>query len=107
MAKGNAAKFLEGTVIGVALGVAAGMFLNSKKGKEMEKGIADIMADFYKSVSPKIKKIEKMGEKEYKMFMKAAAEKYVETKKVPEDMAKELIKNVQQSWKHLSKHLGK
>jgi gas vesicle protein len=104
---GGAGRFLEGTVIGVALGVAASVFFNSKKGKEIEKDAEHMMADFYKSVSPKIKKIKKMGEKEYKMFMKEAAEKYIKAKKVPEDMAKDFIRNAEQTWKHFSKHLGK
>ena len=107
MAKGNAVKFLEGAVAGVALGVAASMFLASKKGKEITGDVADVMADFYKSVSSKVKKIEKMGEKEYKAFMKNAAEQYVKTKKISGDMAKQLVKNAEQSWKHFSKHLGK
>ena len=105
MAKGNTAKFLEGTVAGIALGVAASMFLNSKKGKEVKNNIEEITADFYKYISSKIKKVEKMGEKEYKMFMKDAALQYAKVKKIPEDMAKQLIVNVQQSWKHFSKHL--
>lgn len=107
MAKGNTLKFLEGAVAGVALGVAASMFLNSKKGKALKKDIADVTADFYKFISPKIKKIEKMGEKEYKEFMKNSAEQYAKSKKISEDMAKQLIKYTQQSWKHFSKHLGK
>ena len=100
-------KFLEGAVAGVALGVAASMLLASKKGKELENNITDIMADFYKSISPQVKKIQKMGEKEYKSFMKNAAEQYVEAKKISGDMAKQLVKEAQQSWKHFSKHLGK
>ena len=48
-----------------------------------------------------------MGEKEYKLFMKGAAEQYAKTKKVSEKMAKELVKEAQSSWKHFSKHLGK
>ena len=107
MAKGNATKFLEGAVAGIALGVAASMFLASKKGKELKNDIADVTADFYKYISPKVKKIEKMGEKEYKEFMKNAAGQYAKTKKISEDMAKNLIKDAQQSWKHFSKHLGK
>ena len=55
----------------------------------------------------KVKKIEKMGEKEYKEFMKNAAEQYAKSKKMSEDMAKQLVKDAQQSWKHFSKHLGK
>lgn len=109
--KGNAVKFLEGAVAGVALGVAASMLLATKKGKEVQKdvvgSIEDITADFYKSVSSKVKKIGKMGEKEYKEFMKNAAEQYAKTKKLSEDMAKDLVKDAQQSWKHFSKHLGK
>jgi len=111
MAKGNTAKFLEGAVAGIALGVAASMFLSSKKGKEVQKevvsSIESVMADFYKYVSPKVKKIEKMGEKEYKEFMKNAAGQYAKAKKLSEDMAKQLIKESQQSWKHFSKHLEK
>jgi len=100
MAKGNTVKFLEGAVAGVALGVAASMFLASKKGKELKEDIADVTADFYKSISPEIKKIKKLGEKEYKVFMRNAAKQYVGTKKISEDMAKQLIKEAQQSWKH-------
>ena len=107
MAKGNTTKFLEGAVAGLALGVVASMFLATKKGKALKNDIADITADFYKYISPKVKKIEKMGEKEYKEFMKSAAEQYAKTKKISEGMAKQLIKDAQQSWKQFSKHLEK
>ena len=111
MPKGNTVKFLEGAVAGLALGVAASMLLATKKGKEVQKevvaGVEDIAADFYKYVSPKVKKLGKMGEKEYKEFMKASAEQYAKTKKISEDIAKDLVKDAQQSWKHFSKHLGK
>ena len=106
MAKGNALKFVEGAAAGLALGVAASMFLASKKGKALKNDITDVTADFYKYISPKVKKIEKMGEKEYKEFMKASAGQYAKTKKISEDMAKDLVKDAQQSWKHFSKHLG-
>lgn len=107
MAKGNTVKFLEGAVAGVALGVAASMFLSSKKGKELKEDMTGIMADFYKSVAHKVKKIKKMSEKEYKLFMKDAALQYIKTKKISENMAKQLIKNAEQSWKHFSGHFGK
>ena len=48
-----------------------------------------------------------MGEKEYKEFMKNSAEQYAKTKKISEKMAKELVKEAQQTWSHLSKHIGK
>jgi len=105
MAKNNASKFLQGAVAGIALGVAGSMFLSSKKGQELKDNVEDLTADFYKKVSPKLKKIKKLGEKEYKMFMKGAAEQYSKTKKISEEMATQLIKDAQQSWKHFSKHL--
>jgi len=107
MAQNNTVKILEGAVAGLVLGVAATMFLSSKKGKALGKGIADVSADFYRYISPKIKKIEKMGEKEYKLFMKGAAEQYIKTKKISGAVAKDLVKDAQLSWKHFSKHLGK
>jgi len=103
----NGVKFLEGTVAGLALGVAASMFLASKKGKELKNDIADTSADFYKYISPKLKKVQKLGEKEYKVFMKSAAEQYSKTKKISEDTASQLIKEAQQSWNHFSRHLAK
>ncbi len=106
MAKENTVKFLEGAVAGIALGVAASMFLSSKKGKEFKKNIASVTADFYKYISPKLKKIGKMGEREYKEFMKNAVEQYSKAKKISEGMAKDLVKDAQQSWNHFSKHLG-
>jgi gas vesicle protein len=108
MAKNNnTIKILEGAVAGLVLGVAATMFISSKKGKALGKGIADVTADFYKYISPKIKKIEKMGEKEYKSFMKGTAEQYIKTRKISGVIGKDLIKDAQLSWKHFSKHLSK
>jgi len=107
MAKGNTFKFLEGTVVGIALGVAASVYLALKKGKISKEDIADVTADFFKYIYPKLKKIKKMGEKEYKLFMKNAAKQYIKTKKISADKAKQLIKETQQSWKHFSSHLGK
>ena len=45
----------------MALGVATTMFLSSKKGKEVTADAKDMMADFYKHISPKIKKMKKWG----------------------------------------------
>ena len=107
MAKKNngAIKMLEGAIAGLALGVAASMFMASKKGKELKNNIADVSADFYKYISPKIKKAQKMGEKEYKEFMKNSVAQYAKAKKISEKMAKDLVKEAQSTWKHISKHL--
>ena len=97
-------KFLEGAAAGLALGVAASLFLTSKKGKELRKDVKEKMADFYKYIAPKVKKMKQMGEKEYKEFMKGAALQYGKAKKLSADMTGELVKEAQKTWKHFSKH---
>ena len=106
MAKGNALKFIEGAAAGVTLGVAAALFLNSKAGKKITNDLRDHMADFYKYIAPKVKKMQKMGQAEYKAFMKSSAEQYVKARKITGDTAQDLIKEAQKSWHHFSKHLG-
>ncbi len=103
--KGSGTKILEGTIAGLALGVAATLFMSSKKGKELRNNIADVSADFYKYISPKLKKAQKMGEKQYKEFMKNSVAQYAKAKKLTESMTKELVKEAQQTWKHISKHI--
>ncbi len=105
MAKGNTKKFLEGAAAGLALGVAATIFLSSKKGKELRKDVKEKIADFYKYIAPKVKKMGKMGEQEYKTFMKNAVAQYVKAKKISKGVAKELMQETQKSWHHFSKHL--
>lgn len=107
MADKKSFKFLQGAVVGAILGAAAGMFMNSKKGQQVVEDAKDIMADFYKSVSPKLKKMKKITEAEYKEFMKTAAEKYSKAKQISEEKTSELIGEAQKSWNHFYKHFGK
>jgi len=95
---------LQGAAIGMALGVAAGLFLNSKKGKQLREDAKERMADFYNYVTPKIKKIGQMTEREYKEFMKQAAMQYGKAKKLSGDMIQELADEAQHSWKQIAKH---
>lgn len=100
-------KVLTGVAAGIALGIAANIFLKSKTGKKVKAGVKDITADFYQYISPRIKKIGAMGQKEYSEFMKKAAHEYGKAKKISEAAIKDLVKEAQGSWKHFSKHLGK
>jgi gas vesicle protein len=102
MAK-DTSKVIAGAVAGIALGVAAGLFLQSKKGKKMRKDAENYVADFYKYISPKLKKIEKMGKEEYQEFMDGALEQYAKAKKISGPMIKELKATVQKSWSHFAK----
>ena len=105
MTKGNTLKFLEGAAVGVALAVAADIFLSSKKGKALKNDVSALLAGFYKSISPEIKKMGKIGEREYKAFVKNAADQYAKAKNMPTDIAVWLVKKAQKSWKEFSKNL--
>ena len=102
--KKNSIKFLEGAVVGLALGVAATLFMKSKTGKALGKNIKDATADFYKYAAPKIKKLGKITEKEYKEFMKKMAEEYSKARKISKEKTKELIQNAQKTWSHFIKN---
>ncbi|AKM84362.1 TPA: hypothetical protein DCZ46_03375 [Candidatus Campbellbacteria bacterium] len=97
-------KVMEGALAGAVLGVAAGLFITSKKGKEVQKDVKKHIADFYKSVSPKIKKVKKMTEEDFKKFMEESVVKYGKAKKMTEEEVKDLSKEVKAGWKHLAKH---
>ena len=106
MAKINKLQILEGAVAGVAMGVAAAMFLTSKTGKKVTQDVKDYLADFYHYIAPKVKKMENMGEAEYHAFMKDAVEKFGKARKMSGEKIAELAGEVKKSWKHFSKHLG-
>jgi len=106
MEKNNSSvKFLEGAVVGLVLGVAANMFLSSKTGKKMKEDIKESMADFYKYIAPKIEKIKKMSEGEYKEFMKTAVIQYGKAKKLSQEKIKQIMQEAQKSWDNFSEKL--
>ncbi len=102
---GGALKFLEGAAVGLALGIAGAVFLSSKTGQKLQKDVKDNLADFYKYISPKLKKMGKMAKKDYEEFMKQAVVQYGKARKMSEGATEELMDKVKESWKHLSKHL--
>lgn len=103
--KKKSSKFLSGALVGATLAVAAGIFSSSEKGQELKKEVKDKMADFYKTVAPKIKKAKAMGEKEYKAFMEKALADYNKDGKFDAEDLKHLARQAHASWKHLKKHL--
>ncbi len=101
----KSSKFLNGALIGAALGVAAGIFAESKTGKEVRGEVKAKLADFYKTVAPKLKNAKEMGEKEYKIFINKALADYNKTGKFDAEDLRKMAKEAHASWKHLKKHL--
>jgi gas vesicle protein len=105
--KVNKVSLLEGAIIGTALGVAAGLFLGSKKGKQLQKDIKEKTAEFYAYIAPKIRKMKRMGEKEYAAFIENAAKNYSKAKKFSIAETKVLIAEGKKAWRHLKRHAAK
>jgi len=105
MIKKKSSKFLSGALIGATLAVAVGIFANSKKGKELKKEVKDKMAEFYATITPKLKKMKEVGEKEYKAFINKALADYNKDGKFDKEDLKKLAKEAHASWKHLKKNL--
>lgn len=96
---------LAGGLIGAALGVGAGLLAESNLGKQLGKEGKHLSADFYRYMSPQIKKVKEVGEAEYKEFVEKAIERYSKDKKLSKTEAQHLAKDAQASWKHLKKNL--
>jgi len=104
--KGVKYGWLEGGLVGAALGVGAGLLVESKAGQRLGVEIKHVSTDFYKKyMIPNIKKVEKIGEAEYKRIVAEEMKRYSKDKKLSETEVKRLTKEVLASWKHLKSNL--
>lgn len=97
--------WLSGALVGAALGVAAGMLADSKLGKKLGKKTKVASADFYRYITPKLKRAKRLGEAEYKIFVREAMMRYAKDRKLSGQEAKRLTREVQATWKHLKRNL--
>jgi gas vesicle protein len=102
----EAIKFFAGMATGAALTVAARKFMYTRTGRVMRQNLREIKADFYKSVSPKLKEMKYASEEDYKEFIRDAAEKYAKIKKISSDMTRRLVNETQNSWDYFSEYFN-
>ena len=95
---------MGGALIGAALGIAAGLFMQSKKGKKLQGNIKEKTAEFYAYLAPKLKNMKQIGEKEFSEFIETAAKDYAKVKKITLEEMKILITDAKSTWAHLKKH---
>ena len=98
---GNKSKFVEGALIGAVIGAAAGMLLAPKSGKKLQKDLERLSADFFKALAPRLKKIKKVGEKEYRALVQSAVNRFAVAKKLTKKETDELLRRAQGYWKNI------
>ncbi len=104
-AKGSdAAKVLSGALVGAALATAATLLLTPQSGKRLRQDIKQKSSDFYKSIAPRLKQIQKLGEKEYKIFVHNAAQSYSKAKKLSDKETKALVAEAHKTWQYVAKN---
>ncbi len=96
---------IKGGLLGTVLAVAAGLFLISKPGKKFRHDVKHHVAKFYKHLSPQLKKIRQMGEREFKDFVKGALKTYSAAHKLTRAEEKAIGQEIQKTWKQLKKHV--
>ncbi len=105
MKKNKGGKLLEGALVGAVLGVAAGMLLAPKSGKKMRKDIKEISGDFYRYITPQVKRMKRMGEAQYNALMAKGLKNYAKAKRLSSAEEKAIKMEAKRSWRHIKKHL--
>jgi gas vesicle protein len=103
--RGAGGKIFTGALAGAAIGVAAALFLTSQTGKKLRKNLSARAADFYKYISPQLRKLRRMSQEEYEAFIDEAVKRYGKLKKLsgPEILA--LAREAKKVWGQLAKYL--
>ena len=97
---------LGGALIGAALGVAAGMLLAPASGKKFRSDMGKRSAAFYAHLAPRLKKAKRMGEREYRVFVKEAARNYSKARRLSAHEERAIVAHAHKSWRHLKRHLS-
>lgn len=104
MAKKQSNKFLSGAVVGAVLGVVSGILLAPQAGKKTRDEISEKSGQFYKYIAPTVKKMGKMGKKEYENIVEDMAKIYGKARKMSAPEVKGLVNSAKKHWSDLSSH---
>lgn len=96
-------KIAQAAAIGTAVGVAIGMLLAPKKGKELRKDLKELPAKIRKEVSEKAGKIKDLTQKHYEKLIDTVAGFYKKAKKVKKADLEKIVKELKKSWKAVSR----
>ena len=98
-------KILEGTLVGVALGVAAGVLLAPNSGKKTREYLKNLSGDFYNYITPKIKKLKKISEAEYNLLVAKGMKRYAKAKLLSLPEQKVILGEAKSFWEQIKRHI--
>ena len=95
-------KILAGTAAGMALGVAAGKYLESEEGKKKKEEIKKKLNEFYSYAEDRIKEMRSRGREKYLEEVSLAAAEYGKIKELTEEEVEALIDKTMTLWDKFS-----
>lgn len=91
-------KFLMGVAVGTGMTIAAKNYMETEKGKKVAEDTKNMLNDFYKYASSKIKMIKDMSTSKYSQAIRGAAEEYGKMKQLSNEMVEELVRKTLVMW---------
>lgn len=92
-------------LVGLAAGVATGLFLKSEKGEEMTEDAKKQMRDIQKQLTKKFKGLKKVTKETYEEMVDDLVSQYGETKDLAEEQLKKMKQNLLDQWEHVREQL--
>jgi len=94
-----------GLMIGTAIGVAAGLFVQTKKGKELMKNVEKKTAVLQKKLMKELKNAENITKSKYEDLVDKVMAYYVKTKDISKKEVPEIKKFMMKKWSSIEKQL--
>ncbi len=94
-----------GVAIGAIIGVAAGLFVQSKKGKEMMKDVEKKAMALQGKLMKELKNAENLTKEKYEVLVDKVTDYYVTSKDITKKEVPEVKKYLMKKWKLIEKQL--
>jgi gas vesicle protein len=103
--KSNSTVMGAGLVVGAVLGVAAGLFLQSKKGKDMAKDLEKKTTALQTKITKELGKVTDMTKEKYEEVVDSIMDYYVKSKDIAKTEVPEIRAFLMKRWSHIEKTL--
>jgi gas vesicle protein len=98
--------FKAGVLAGAVFGIAAGIFMSSKQGKQLAKQLKSQTAEIQGRIVKELKKSKKMSEENYGKAIDSVLGYYAKSRKIAAKEVPELRKYLMAKWKSVKKELA-